>query len=108
MGFIQFSKLAPYLAMFAALSACNMAKLREAPVEGSIVYLPDALYGQADFTTNNRMSLSLSGPAFPTIINGKLFVSDINNMRVLVWNSIPTSNTQPPDFVLGQPNLSTN
>ncbi len=35
-----------------------------------------------------------------------LFVADNSNKRVLVWNSIPTTNTTSADFVLGQANLS--
>lgn len=36
-----------------------------------------------------------------------LFLADRWNNRVLIWNSIPQSNT-PPDLVLGQDNFSTN
>jgi len=37
---------------------------------------------------------------------GKLAVTDRFNNRVLIWNSIPSSNT-PPDLVLGQANFTT-
>lgn len=33
---------------------------------------------------------------------GKLFVADSGNRRVLVWNSLPTANNQKADLVLGQ------
>ena len=36
----------------------------------------------------------------------RLFVTDLGFNRVLVWNSIPTSNTAPADFALGQPDLA--
>ena len=37
---------------------------------------------------------------------GKLAVTDRFNNRVLIWNTIPSSNT-PPDLVLGQKNFTT-
>jgi hypothetical protein len=37
-----------------------------------------------------------------------LFVADTNNNRVLVWRSFPTVNGQPADFVIGQPDLTSN
>lgn len=38
--------------------------------------------------------------------NGRLIVSDGGNNRVLIWNSIPTSNGTPADLVLGQANFT--
>lgn len=32
----------------------------------------------------------------------KLFVADTNHHRVLVWNTVPTSNGTPADIVIGQ------
>ncbi len=37
-----------------------------------------------------------------------LFVSDLGQSRVMIWNSIPTSNNQPADVIVGQPNPTTN
>ncbi len=37
----------------------------------------------------------------------KMIISDYNNHRVLIWNSIPTSNHAPADIVLGQGNMTT-
>src|SRR5436190_11248773 len=64
--------------------------------------------GQSDFTTNNTgtTSSTLNGPRGVAICNGKLIVVDINNNRVLIWNSIPTSNNQAADVVVGQPNFT--
>ena len=56
------------------------------------------------FTPTNR---SFKGPQGVWIQGGKLFVADSGNNRVLIWNSIPTSNYQPADIVLGQPDFST-
>jgi hypothetical protein len=36
------------------------------------------------------------------ICNGRLFVADTGNRRVLVWDSIPTRDGAPADLVLGQ------
>lgn len=38
----------------------------------------------------------------------RLFVADTDNNRVLVWRSFPTVNGQPADFVIGQPDLTSN
>ncbi|HEX4229519.1 MAG TPA: hypothetical protein VHZ07_12680 [Bryobacteraceae bacterium] len=66
----------------------------------------DLVLGQPDlntFQTPNTVNAStLRGPQGVWIQNGKLFVSDTMNYRVLIWNSIPTTNNQPADVVLGQ------
>jgi uncharacterized protein (TIGR03437 family) len=69
--------------------------------------------GQANFTQNvanapngSPTSSSLLGPQGVWIQNGKLFVADTINNRVLIWNTIPTSNNQPADLVLGQSNFT--
>ncbi|NJL63224.1 MAG: hypothetical protein HC903_17100 [Methylacidiphilales bacterium] len=36
---------------------------------------------------------------------GKLFVADTGNRRVLIWHQLPTENGQPADLVLGQPDM---
>ena len=36
---------------------------------------------------------------------GKLFVADTGNRRLLIWNQLPTENGQPADIVLGQPDM---
>jgi len=72
----------------------------------------DLELGQPDFTTvlqgaqvvvDNK---SFRGPQGVWIQNGKLFVADTQNHRVLIWNSIPTTNRQPADVVLGQANFN--
>lgn len=65
--------------------------------------------GQANFTSAATLpptSSSLRGPQGVWIQNGKLFVADTVNNRVLIWNSIPASNNQPADLVLGQANFT--
>lgn len=71
----------------------------------------DIVLGQSNFTTVRQPIVvdgkSFRGPQGLWIQNGKLFVADTQNHRVMVWNSIPTSNNQSADFVLGQKNLTT-
>lgn len=54
--------------------------------------------------TDNK---SLRGPQGVWIQDGRLFVADTQNHRVLIWNRIPTSNDQAADVVVGQPNFTT-
>jgi hypothetical protein len=70
----------------------------------------DIVLGQSDFTTLGPVTVTASSFRAPQgvwIQNGKLFVADTQNNRVLIWNSIPTKNNQPADLVLGQPNFTT-
>jgi uncharacterized repeat protein (TIGR01451 family) len=71
----------------------------------------DVVLGQTNFTSNvfGVGSSNLSWPAGVFVsANGKLFVSDRYNHRVLIWNSIPTTNGTPADVVIGQPDFVTN
>jgi uncharacterized protein (TIGR03437 family) len=65
----------------------------------------DLVLGQPDLVTTTASNLSQNGFRVPTGVatNGQiLVVSDTDNNRVLIWNTIPTSNNQPADVVLGQ------
>ena len=69
----------------------------------------DVVLGQTDFNTVARLSVTASamrGPQGVWIQDGRLFVADTQNNRVLIWNSIPSQNNQPADLVLGQPNFT--
>lgn len=70
---------------------------------------PDVVLGQADFTSGDPGTAAnkLSFPAFAAIANNKLFVSDQNNNRVLIWNTVPTTSGTAADVVLGQQDFST-
>ncbi|WP_158527025.1 T9SS type A sorting domain-containing protein [Flavobacterium aciduliphilum] len=71
----------------------------------------DVVLGQTSFTTNTSgvSSTSLWGPAGIFVsTNGNLFVSDRLNHRVLIWNSIPTTNATAADIVIGQPDFVSN
>jgi hypothetical protein len=71
---------------------------------------PNVVLGQPDFISASGMrpptASSLSGPQGVWIQDGKLFVADTYNNRILIWNSIPTTNGAPADVVLGQPNFT--
>lgn len=68
----------------------------------------DVVVGQPDFQTVKTVVVderSLRAPQGVWIQDNRLYVADTQNHRVLVWNSFPTQNEQPADFVLGQPNF---
>jgi len=77
----------------------------------------DVVVGQPDFKSNGVNAgtgdprvpgqKTLRGPQGVWVQHGKLFVADTQNHRVLIWNRVPTSNFEPADIVLGQPNFST-
>lgn len=69
----------------------------------------DLVLGQPDFVTVQQVVVnqtSLRAPQGVWIQNGKLFVADTQNNRVMIWNSFPTKNNQPADLVLGEPNFT--
>ena len=84
-------------------------------VPTSINQAANVVLGQTDFTSakvfgpplSTPTASSLRGPQGVWIQNGKLYVADTQDYRVLIWNSIPTTNNQPADLVLGQSNFST-
>jgi hypothetical protein len=67
-----------------------------------IVLGQEALDRLRPVATNAR---SLRGPQGVWIQDGRLFVADTQNHRVLIWNRIPTQNDQAADVVLGQANF---
>ena len=73
----------------------------------------DLVLGQADFSQTEPKPSYLETSAdrmhWPYGVlyhQGKLFVSDTGNRRVLVWNEFPEENGQPADLVLGQSNFN--
>ncbi|MEZ5397411.1 MAG: hypothetical protein R2724_32170 [Bryobacterales bacterium] len=71
--------------------------------------LPNVVIGQPDFTTvtPGTTSQKMRGPQGVWIDSGRLFVADTQNSRVLIYNSIPTSNGAAADVVVGQPDFDT-
>src|SRR5271157_575022 len=73
----------------------------------------DVVVGQPDFVSSGLppndtpTAKSMRGPQGVWIQNGKLYVADTQNNRVLIYNQIPTANGTAADVVLGQPNFTT-
>jgi FlgD Ig-like domain len=67
--------------------------------------LADVVIGQPDFTTGTP-GTSQKNLAFPGMISitpdNRLLIADITNNRVLVYNSIPTTDYATADIVIGQ------
>ncbi len=79
-------------------------------IPSSIDQAANIVLGNASFATPGPPTATQStfrGPQGVWIQNGKLFVADTQNYRILIWNSIPTHNDQPADIVLGQANFTT-
>ncbi|MDP1769443.1 MAG: hypothetical protein Q8L74_11650 [Nitrospirota bacterium] len=77
--------------------------------------LPDVVVGQADFVSATADAGGATSAAglndnvhVSVCSNGKMFVADRGNNRVLVYNRVPTANGTAADFVIGQPNFSGN
>ncbi len=76
---------------------------------------PDVVIGQPNFTTKDAPNFNSSTAAtlyHPTGVDvtkdGKLVISSTGENRVLVYNTIPTSNGASADLVLGQANFTDN
>lgn len=72
----------------------------------------DLVLGQENFTSNepNRGSMIAGANTLNWCYGvfyhqGKLFVADTGNRRLLIWNQLPQENGQPADLVLGQPDM---
>ena len=60
------------------------------------------------FTISKSEEDTLSQPAGLQVIDGKLYVVDSGNHRILRWSGIPTEDGEAPSLVLGQDNLDDN
>lgn len=69
----------------------------------------NVVLGQAAFGTNTTgcTASEMNSPETLFAGGGKLVVTDSSNERVLIWNSIPTTNGTPPNVVLGQNSFTT-
>jgi len=67
----------------------------------------DVVLGQPDFdsTAPGGGATGMTSPTHLHADGQRLFVSDTYNQRVLIWNTIPTTNGQPADLVLGKPSF---
>ena len=64
----------------------------------------DAVLGQANFTTivSGTAANELGYPEGSAVADGKLFVLDYDNSRILIYNTIPTTNQPTANVVVGQ------
>jgi len=69
----------------------------------------DVVVGQPDFTTTiaNCTAAGLYSPESIFTTDSKLIVADASNNRVLIFDSLPTSNGATADLVLGQSGFTT-
>jgi hypothetical protein len=75
----------------------------------------DVVIGQPDFSSNSANqglpvgARAFNGPRGPLVdSDGRLYVPDAGNARILVFDSIPTANNAVADFVIGQPSVTAN
>jgi len=72
----------------------------------------DVVVGQADMNASSQnrsgsaTANTLSDPSGVSSDGTKLFIADLYNNRVLIYNSIPSSNGANADVVVGQPNMT--
>lgn len=72
----------------------------------------DFVLGQRDFTTqrpnqgrDTPSAHSMHWPFQVRVHDGRLYVADAGNRRLLVWRTLPDETATPADFALGQPDL---
>ncbi|MEN8247878.1 MAG: FlgD immunoglobulin-like domain containing protein [Bacteroidota bacterium] len=73
--------------------------------------LADVVIGQPDFTSSSSgiSDKSMSLPALVSVTpDNKLLIAELANNRVLVYNSIPTTDHAAADMVIGQPDFNSN
>jgi len=76
---------------------------------GPFAASPDLVLGQPNFSSNSPGSSQATFNTPNAYWDGThLLVADFSNNRVLIWKSLPTSNQQPADLVLGQPDFNQN
>lgn len=69
--------------------------------------------GQSNFNTGTAnqggaaSAYTMNNPIGITVVNGKIYVADAGNNRVLVYNTLPSSNGIAADAVIGQPDFAT-
>ena len=69
----------------------------------------DIVVGQSDFN-GAGFAAGQNGLRTPTAVSTdgtRLAIADTDNNRILIWNSLPNTNGQNADLVLGQPDFTT-
>ncbi len=91
--------------LYVADSGNNRVLVFSQPTSQSAV--ASRVLGQPNFVTNaanptGLLATSMATPRSVRLFDGKLYVADSANHRVLLWNQRPTSDGQPADLVIGQ------
>ena len=70
----------------------------------------NVVVGQANMTSNGTgaTAYNLNNPSTVFSDGVNLYVSDVSNNRVLIFNTIPTSNNASANVVVGQANMTSN
>ena len=86
--------------LFLADTFNNRVLVWNSPPTGNVP--PDLVLGQRDFISNDPgCGRDQMNWPFGVATDGKhLVVADVNNARILIWNSIPSKNGAPADLVL--------
>lgn len=87
---------------YACAEAINTAGSTK--IQGAAFSVGSVVVGQPDFSSTNcsasaSCTAEVSGAVFAA---GRLIVTEETNNRVLIWNTLPTSNGTAADLVLGQ------
>jgi hypothetical protein len=116
-GYTEFTLYTPMFARvvgskFIMIEATNNRLLIWNSIPASPMIMPDIVIGQPSLR-NKRVITTLFPDASSLLTpvsfwsdGTKLAIADSGNHRVLLWNTFPTTNGQPADLVLGQPNFS--
>ncbi|TPW06369.1 MAG: NHL repeat containing protein, partial [bacterium] len=72
---------------------------------GAYLVLGQPDFGSSDANNGGLSASSLSFPRGAALAGTKFAMADSYNHRVLIWNSVPTSNHTSADVVLGQPDF---
>jgi hypothetical protein len=73
------------------------------PYSLAFAYEGPHIIGQSNGTSEDQYDKGLGSPDNTWVAGGKMFVADGGHNRVLIWNTVPTSNYAPFDVVIGQP-----
>ncbi|MCK5242816.1 hypothetical protein KAR34_10220 [bacterium] len=73
----------------------------------------DVVVGQSNMTSNlfNQGGVAANTHSQPSSVytdGTKLYIADLANHRVLIYNTLPTENYASADVVVGQPNMTSN
>lgn len=90
--------------------SCNNRIMVFAGIPASNAAAASFVLGQPNFVTTaiSTTASSVSGPQGGTVYNGKYAVSDWNNNRIAIYNTLPASGPGNIDVVVGQANKLTN